>query len=622
MSIPEDQFDRLQTPNPEGDPREQPGSTSKATDQDIIRILSSYKDEAQQARKEGPNGRDEIWESNWDLYWGRMDYSGKADWQSQEVMPEAPQFVDRWAASMREALNQPGRWYQAIDPTGQDKDLSKHIEKFLDVLLANAGRTPDGHPSDFESQFEDLMKIGCLMAMSATVTWESGEGPGGGKISVDVNDPRQVWLDHTGRGLYRLRSYEVDKHVLEERARATDAFGEPIYNPEAVADLHRNEREERREERETSTGHAQQQTSPRQPVTIDEWLATIVDNDGTVIARDALVVVGNDRVVLRGPEPNPFWHGRDWTLMVPMVSVPLSIYGRSYMEDWASVARAFIEMTNLIMDGTFTSTMNAYGIIAEALEDPTQAQEGVTPNKTFVLEAGQNARDFLHNIELGRLPPESLRVWEGLKAEMREGAKLSEISLGQVPPKGDITATEVSAVQQSTSSLIRSMARTIETRLLEPMLEMIWQTGLQHVDFADPMIQQELGEETARMLQVRKQEFRQRAIRFQVRGLSALVERQSKLQNLLSALNTIASSEVLLREFLQTYSVDRLVQELLRLYGIDTLDLQQSPREQKIRQIIERMNQQQGQEPGSGEARGPQRAPEPNPQDRSPAAQS
>lgn len=600
---PEEVLEQLGVPDPEGDPRQQPGAEGVENEMDILHILQAYKEEAKHARKEGPNGRDDVWEANWDLYWGRMDYSEKADWQSQEVMPEAPQFVDRWASAMREALNQPGEFFTVHDPTDQEEDLTPHIKRFINVLLTNAGRTPDGHPAQFDTVFEDLMKLGALMAMSATVTWRRGNGPGGGQVAVEPTDPRSVWVDHTGRGLYRLRSYEIDKHELDRRARQTDANGQPIYNPEAIEDLKAMEDEDRREEREGSTGHSQDQTSPREPVQIDEWLATVVNNAGEILAENSLIVVANERAIIRGPEPNPFWHNRDWVVFAPMVTVPLSVYGRSYMEDWASVARSFIEMTNLILDGTYTSSMNAFALAPEMLENPTQAQEGVTPNKTFVLEEGHAARDFLDSIELGRLPPEAIQVWQGLKQEMREGAKLSEIALGQVPPKGDITATEVQSVTQAGSSIVRSMARTTETRMLEPVLELIWQTGLQHVDFSEPKIQQELGEDTARMLETRRQEFQQRNIHFEVRGISSLVARQEKQQNLMGALQTISSSEILLREFSKKFDFGRLMDELMRLHGVDTLSLQPTERERRLREIAEQLQRAQegGEETTSGQ---------------------
>ena len=87
------------------DGRVAPGDDAPTIDdQDLVNLLASYCTEAEEARQSGPNPRDDVWRSNWDRYWGRYDMADKAPWQSRHVMPEVPQFVDRWAAAMREAL--------------------------------------------------------------------------------------------------------------------------------------------------------------------------------------------------------------------------------------------------------------------------------------------------------------------------------------------------------------------------------------------------------------------------------------------------------------------------------------------------------------------------------------
>lgn len=565
---------------------------------EIVNILAHYKEEAENARQSGPNPRDQVWRDNWDRYWGRYDFSKKAAWQAKFVMPEVPQFVDRWAAAMREALTQAGQWWSVIDPADTESDLIPHVEKFMRMLLSRAGRTADGHIADFTVVFEDQMKLGALMACCAAVTWQ--EGQDGGWAAVESVDPRTYWTDPKGRNLYRRRRLEVDKHQLMRMAKQTDGNGEPIYDMDAINQLRTQVDEEAQERGRRTTGHETERKSG-EPIVLDEYLATIVSPEGNVIGENVLAVVANDTHLIRGPEDNPFWHERDWIVFTPMISVPFSAYGRSYAEDWSDPADAFVEMTNLILDGTFTSSMNAFASKPEWLEDPSQLDEGVYPNVNFKLDEGVgDIRDFMRSIELGKLPQEAVTVWQALKQEMREGAKLSEIALGQVPPKGDITATEASLVDKSSSATVRSMAHTIETRFLEPVLTLIFQTGLQHVDFTDNTVRQELGSETADMLNARKQEFRDRNIHFRVRGISSLVDRQQKLRSLLSFLQTIGSNEILLRAFLQQHDLLALVDELLKLFGVDTLKLQPSERERAIRQIVQQFEgqaEQQGSSP-------------------------
>ena len=186
------------------------------------------------------------------------------------------------------------------------------------------------------------------------------------------------------------------------------------------------------------------------------------------------------------------------------------------------------------------------------------------------------------------------QVWTALKSELREGAKLSEIALGQLAPNSRTTKAEIDQVAQSGSAMVRSMARTIEERFMEPVLERIWKTALQHMDFLE--IADVIGVEAAQMFNERRDEFIESSYKFQVKGISGIVDRQQRLQNLLTALQVIGQNEFLAQELLSKISPRKLVELLFSLFNIDTADLQLTEREQ----IIERLSQaQQPQQPGA-----------------------
>lgn len=547
--------------------------------EEVVRILDGYRNEGQEGRRSGPSPRDQVWAANWDRYWGRYDNSKKADWQSKHVMPEAPQFVDRWAAAMREALDSGGAWFAAVDEAGTRNDLMPHVDKLMRILLSRCARTASGHTVDFNSIFEDQMKLGALMQLSAAVT--AGED---GWPLVESVDPREVWLDPKLRNLYRLREYHIDKHELTALAQQADDEGNPIYDLKVIGDL-ANAVDEEQAERERTAGHGRGQGGTvRVQIKIQEWLCDLLNQDGETVAGRSLVVVANDRHLIRKPEPNPFWHGQDWVVTCPMVPVPLSAYGRTYMEDWADVADAFVDMTNIIMDGTVTSTLKAFAALPHLLENPAQIDEGVYPNVVFKLsDEAPDLKQFMTEIDLGTMPAESFRVWQALKQELREGAKLSEIALGQHAPNQGTTATEITSVTQSGSAMIRSMARTIETRFLEPVLTLVWQTALQHMDFA--VIADEIGEETAAMLNTQREEFRDSKIRFRVRGISELIDRNSQLRSLLSMLQVVGQNEALLTTFLEKVDAGKLLDQMFQLFGVDVLSLQLTPQERALRQF-------------------------------------
>ena len=127
------------------------------------------------------------------------------------------------------------------------------------------------------------------------------------------------------------------------------------------------------------------------------------------------------------------------------------------------------------------------------------------------------------------------------------------------------------------------MAKTIEERFMEPVLNLVFMTGIQHIDFNDPKMIQVLGEEAAGMFAARRQDFKN-SISFRVRGLSGIIERQTKLRNFLAMLQTIGSNELLLQQFMQKYDIGKAFDKLMRLFGIDTKELEMTQRERLIRE--------------------------------------
>ena len=555
--------------------------TPKMDDDAIVRILEGYRTEAVDARKTGPNARDDKWAENLDLYWNRFDFSKKASWQAQEVMPEVPAHVDRFAAALKEALHSsPTGFYTVEDDTDREGDLAQAVKRATDVWLTRCGTNRLGQVVGFGGVFEEQMKLGALMATASVVTWKPD--PGKGRVSVETVDPRSVWLDPTMRGLYRIRRVEMDRHDLVALGQMKGKGGKSVYNLEEIKNLVEDMTAEVVAEREALTGSGAKTSSARKPVMLDEYLATVLNDDGTIAAKKALFIVANNKFLIRGPEKNPFTHDKDWLTFAPLVTAPLSVYGRTYMEDFGSLAKAFNRLTNLILDAVYVSSMKAFAMSPSMLMNPAQVAQGIHPMKIFMLEDGVRPADFFKEMDLGSLPPESLVVWKEMKAELREAAGQSEIALGQFAPKGRTSAEEVRQTQQGGSALIRSIASTVESWYLNPTLDLIWKTGFQHVRKDDEAIAAAMGKDLFRSILSRREELIKRPITFQARGISSLLTRAVKLKSLLSALQVIGANDLLMKEFLKVVSLDKLVRLILELFDVDVRSLQASEREKLV----------------------------------------
>lgn len=573
------------------------------TDQQILNVLAGYKREADDARKNGPNPRDAKWQQNLDLYWGRNDFSKKAAWQAKEVMPEVSSYVDRFAAAMKDALVATPDFYTVEDAYGQENEVADAIKKAEDVWLTRVGRNQQGTLLDFAAVFEEQMKMGALTAASGVVLWKN-DVPGG-RVAFETVDPRFVWFDPTFRNLYRIRRTEVDLSELSEMAKMTTKGGMPLFRLNALQSVVSGVALQQLAERQAMSGHGQQIQSTRKPVYLDEYIATVVAADGTVLAKDQVIVVANDKFIIRGPENNPFWHGKDWLVYAPFVTAPLSVYGRSYMEDFGTIAKTFNELTNLILDAVRTTAIPAYVMVPDMLKDPSQASGGLTPGKTYMLEDGYKLADFAKQLERGSLDQGAVTVWQNMKNELSEAAGINEVGLGQFAPKGRTSATEVQSTQANSSALVRSVAQTVETRFLDPLLDLTWKTGIQHAKRNDLRMATAVGPQWWSALMARRREFIAAPFTFQARGISSMIRRQQQLQSLLNILQVIAQNQQLMQAFMQMIDVTKLTKLLFRLSNVDLQKMEPTERDRLVQSVTQPMGQAQQ----MAQAQGPAAAP-------------
>lgn len=550
----------------------------------IAQWLEGQWQEAIAGREGGTHPRDTVWQGHYDQYWGRYDTSKKAEWQAREVMPEVPAFVDRFAAGMKRALTSSGDFFDVEDPTDTERDLAGAVERIERVWLDRCGIGLGGHAVSFASVFEDVMKLGALALAPMRVT----QGPTGPRVAAV--DPMRLWWDPTGRGMYRVWRYEVDKHELVAMGKRPGYDAAAIEKlASQVDELHRNDDLRRK-------GTSEEIISNRKPVYIDEFYGTIVNDEGEVVARNALTMRANGTTIIRGPEANPFWHGRDMIVATPLVTVPLAPYGRAYAENMASVARTFVEMTNLILDATFMGSMKVFTMVPEMLLNPAQAKEGVFPGVTFMLQDGMDAKQFLQSVDTGTLGNEAVAVWETLKRELEMAAMSSSLEFGQFAPKGRTSAKEIGEVTQGPSEQLASMAETVEQRLLEPVLQLVWQTGLQFAKRDDPVLIRAAGPELWDVLWQRRKELIARDVTFRVRAVSSTVEKSQKLRKILELLQIVFSNPMFAQLFIAKYPMDRVLELIFSLANVDLHSAKLSPREQMLQQ----MQMQQAQMMGGG----------------------
>lgn len=590
FATPEEEFDPAQrTPafRPTQDLRDLEETPLEMEESEILQLLSSYFQEAENARETGFEARHAVWEDNLHAFWMRKGFDDKLDWQSQEVSAFVPNFVERFAAVHRQALTQNSDWAEITDRRDQTGELGRFATSLTRLALDFAGTNSSGQAIAFEHDFGNMVLTGALMMMMVSITFDHRNG----RVVAEQVDPRQCYFDPTGRGLYRVRFWEVDKETLLRQAEIVGEDGEPLYDAEVIEELVAHHDQEVKTNREASSGEGQELSSPRTPILLKEWLVDLVDQgSGKKVREKQLIVVANDRFIIRGPEPNPWWHGKDWIVAHPILQAPLrSPAGRTYVELFRNAVSTFENVTNRILDILSTSSANAFEVNPDLLDDPESVAAGIAPNQTIMRsEDAPPGEPAIRSVEMGRqVSADLIRVWQALRGEAQEAGSQSDISLGQTS-RGETTATEVIESRQGQSSLNNSISTDIDIGFLGPVAELVYYTALQHVNEDSHGIWDGLKPEHQRMLLAQRQEFRDRPIVVKARGLSRAVERQRRIRGLLGALNVIGGNPVLIEQFLKDMSVQKLIRLMLEDFGVPIEKIELSEEEQFQRAEAER----------------------------------
>lgn len=591
FSTPDDEFDPiLRSPAlravQDPDQRDLEREKLDMEDTEIVQLLNGYFDEAENARETGFEPRHMVWEQNLHAFWMRKDFPDKMPWQAQEKSAYIPSFAERFAATHREALTQNPDWAQVTDRYDETGVLSKFGTKLTRIALDFAGTNTSGQAVAFEHDFGNMVLTGALMKMVVAIQYD----PKAGRVVTELVDPRQCYWDPTGRNLYRVRFWEVDKETLLRQADLVDEEGEPLYDKEAIESVVASHDMRVVKNQQDSSGQGQMLSSHRTPILIKEWLVDLIDrkdgaSESRIVRERQLVVTANDHTIIRGPEKNPWWHGKDWIVSHPVLQAPLkAVDGRTYVELFRQAVETHENVTNRILDAVSTTSMNAFEVNPDLLDDPTTLEHGIAPNQTIFRDAdappGEKA---ITPIQMGNtLSADIMRVWDATRREAQEAGAQSDLSLGQTA-RGETTATEVVESKAGQSALNSSISIDIDLGFLSPVAELVYYTAIQKVDETSKCIWPALSPEDQAMLRSRREEFRARPVHVRARGLTAAVRRSKRLRGLLGALNVLGSNPMLIQEFQKNYSVGKLVNVVLEDFGVETDAIKLSEQEKFAR---------------------------------------
>jgi hypothetical protein len=577
----------------------------------LINLTLGYKKEAEDARKR----RLELNKINVDAYMGLQDWTHKQDGQSAEFVPKVATSVEQFAALIQRGMTSFGDWFQvemgrgvqlpiapeevrallmcyfSSIPTGQDE---KTIA--LDTVLSNASKVgllestiilkvhgrqvterrffvERGEPA-FNIETEEFEPPSESLGTQEFSSW---------RLLVDLIAAEDFYQDPSGAGLYEIHRVEVDWSRAEELAE------QGIYDKNALMTLKGVDTHKEHEHKRAETRRGQSENDPpgfRKKIVIDECWGTVLNEDGQAVKKNQRWAIGNDRVVLRKPEDNPFWHQESPFIVHPLINVPFSTWHKAIYDHASPLNLAINEMFNLILDGGLAAVWGIKQLRAFALDDSSDVSGGIPQGSTLVVNETLPANaKVLETVTEGQVPQDALQTLGVLIREFQEAALTNEIALGQVSAK-QVKATEIVASQQSRAVTLDGIIGNLETGLIDQLIRKSWMLLMQNADDLDSqMVVDAIGTRSALLLSQMSapERFAQFAssCSFTARGLSAVLAKSQDFQKSMALLQAVTVNPLLFQAFMKRFSGNKALSTLMKLLNIDPRSLEKDQEEQQ-----------------------------------------
>lgn len=556
-----------------------------STDQDVVNIITSCRNEARTARLDRMAQND----LNYDFYHLRQNTGHKKQGQSNEFLPKQAMAVEQVTSFLHQGLVDFGDWFSVEASRGNKHPLLTNSEaralmkKFLDdanfytyiqdaiksgltgsVMIAKVGSKDACKPRYVAKRKKAV--LGYERVLEKIDEYEK-------QLDLSLVRPRDWYPDPTGRGVYSIERIEMDFFELKDIAER---------NPE-IYDLEMIERlgvalcagpDSDEQSRSRETGQNPTQHNSRMRVQLHEFWGTMVNERGEVLHRNCVSTMAAGTYLVRKPAPNPYWHQRSPYISAPIIRVPWSVWHKCLMDAPTMLNRAENELFNLILDSGLSSVFGVKQVRTNLLLNPEKLSGGIAPNE--VIEVGPQCPPGVKAVETvstGSMSQEALSALHVVSSEFSSASLTNDLRMGVLPSRS-VKATEVVEASNSITGVFSSIAKAIEMDFVQPILELSFLTQMQNIEkFGVPEYEAILGEERSAQLDRASPEKRFSLTvlghKFKVFGLTQTLNKMKDFRKLTTLMQTIAGVPVLMDQFMRKYDPVKLLGAVMKSLDID-----------------------------------------------------
>ncbi len=557
-----------------------------------LRYIKALRDEAESAKQ----SRMQLNKDNYAMYQMEHDFTHKMKGQSKEILSKVRNATESSKAFFQQALADLDDWFRIVARSEGDGVSMlvrpEEMQKLLKYMLKQ---------SDYFSHVGASTQSGLLGSLAISkVRGElvpkpkfkaKSEGRGSKyKKYVTVTDDKtwelrfdnirqeEYFPDPTGQKLYEISECTVDLHLVKQLSQGENA----IYDKEAVDMLPPwAENGLQDEKRARETGQDMARGSMRPKVKLTEFWGTIVDDKtGEILCENCVVTIANDQHIIRKPTPNPLWHQKTPLIAAALIEVANSVWGIAMMDAGTKHNRSLIELFNLMLDSAMKAVWGINQIRTDVLDDPTQITDGIRWGTNLKVGASLPVGGrVMEPVVTGEIPNEVITMFNLLNQETLTSMKTNDLRMGAQSIRA-VKATEVMAAENSITSEFQGIAKNFEEKKIQPELELATWTICQNWDLIDEevfvsLFGRERGEELAQMEPQDVFVQTVSGFKFEVFGISLTLRRQADFRKWTTLLQTIGASEVMIEAFLQKYSFEKLLGEIMTAIDLNKSKIEQ-----------------------------------------------
>lgn len=553
----------------------------------LLKYILNCKTEAKDAKYD----RMQINKDNYAMYQLEHDFSHKKAGQSQEVLPKQRMAVEQIKSFFQQALADLGEWFRVsirnnIDPEEVLPVKPHEMQKLLAYMHEKSryfSHVGNAIQSGLLGALIITKTVGKMCSAPRYVKETEGKGKNYRKKVVKIEDKtwqlvnqivrqEDYYPDPTGNDLYEIETLTMDLYEVVAKSKGDAA----IYDASAVSELSTtlNEDWEREWEKSKETGQDTTFQGFRPKVRIMEFWGDVVNEDGTLEHENVVITVANETHIIRKPTPNPLWHQRSPYTRSPLLEVANSVWPIALMDAPTRINRTIIELHNLLLDASFKKVHAISQIRVNDLVDPSQISDGIpSGTKLLVKSSLPHGAKVMEAVEEADVPKDAISMLNIHQQEFNAAALTNDLRQGVMPFRA-VKATEVVEASQTITSVFQGLAKNVESRLIEPELELHAYTIAQNWNNISKEVFVSLFgvERGTELSQVEPEDVFVAIVngcKFDVFGVTQTLSKQQDFRKLTTLLQTIGGSDVLIEEFIKKYDFGKLLGEIMMSLDID-----------------------------------------------------